>query len=120
METKRNRTKKTNIILDSFTYSSAFKFSLFFLIIGLYNITVNPDILGIFNIIIVGILAFFDFGYYRIFEAFLYLSPQKFLSKNEIEQVLDKKRFEFRAHMVPGILYIIITWLLLVILIIIN
>jgi hypothetical protein len=88
--------------------------------LGLNKTAFNPDILGIINIILVGLLAFFDFGYYRIFEGFLYLSPEKFLRDKERKEVLDEKRYEFRAHMIPGILYVAITWLMLIFLLLIN
>ncbi len=95
-------------------------FAIFYIIIGLYNISFNSNLLGIINIILVGILAFFDFGYYRIFEGFLYLSPQKFFTEKEKKEVLNEKRKEFRAHMIPGVLYVVITWLIFIILLIIN
>ncbi|MGZ7117829.1 MAG: hypothetical protein ACXVHS_10350 [Methanobacterium sp.] len=95
-------------------------FAIFFIILGLNNTYFNPNLLGVTNIVLVGLLAFFDFGYYRIFEAFLYLSPQKFLTDKERKEVLNEERFEFRAHMIPGILYVVITWLILIILLIIN
>ena len=37
--------------------------------------------LGVTNIVLVGILAFFDFGYYRIFEAILYNSPEEVFNR---------------------------------------
>jgi hypothetical protein len=97
-----------------------FNFAIFFIILGLNKTAFNPDILGIINIILVGLLAFFDFGYYRIFDGFLYLSPEKFLRDKERKEVLDEKRYEFRAHMIPGILYVAITWLMLIFLLLIN
>ena len=49
-------------------------------------------------------MAFFDFGYYRIFKAFLYKYPEKFLTDKEINEVLDDKRKEFGAYMMSEVL----------------
>jgi len=95
-------------------------FAVFYIILGLNKTLFNPDLLGVINIVLVGLLAFFDFGYYRIFESFLYLSPEKFLTEKERKEVLDDKRNEFRAHFIPGIFYVIATWIMLIILLLIN
>ena len=95
-------------------------FAIFYIIMGLEEAPFNPNFLGVINIILVGLLSFFDFGYYRIFEAFLYLSPEKFLTDEERMEVLDDKRDEFLAHLIPGILYVAVTWIMLLLLIYIN
>lgn len=95
-------------------------FALFFIILGINEIPFDSTIIGCINIVLVGLLSFFDFGYYRIFEGFLYGFPDKFLSKIEKMEILDDEREEFRAHMIPGILYVIVTWLLLLFLLFIN
>lgn len=95
-------------------------FAIFYIILGLNETPFSPNFIGIINIILVGLLAFFDFGYYRIFEGFLYLSPEKFLTNKERIEILDDKKDEFRAHMIPGALYVLTTWIILMILILIN
>lgn len=70
-----------------------------------------------FNGILIGLLSFFDFGYYRIFESILYLSPESFYSDDERDRILAKEKGEFQAHFVPGILYIVATTIMLLILI---
>lgn len=97
-----------------------FNFAIFFITLGLNKTPFNPGLLGVINIILVGMLAFFDFGYYRIFEGFLYLYPEKFLSIKDRKEVLDDERYEFRAHIIPGVLYVVITWLMLIFLLFIN
>lgn len=95
-------------------------FAIFYILLGITETPFNPSLLGVINIVLVGLLAFFDFGYYRIFEAFLYLFPEKFLSKKERNEVLDDKRNEFRVHMIPGALYVAGTWIILLFLLLIN
>jgi hypothetical protein len=43
-------------------------FAIFYIIIGLNDPLFDPSIIGIINIVLVGLLSFFDFEYYRIFE----------------------------------------------------
>lgn len=43
-----------------------------------------------------------------------------YLSKEGMDEVLDKRRGEFRSHFISGIIYVIITWLMLLDLILIN
>jgi Na+/H+-dicarboxylate symporter len=92
-------------------------FAIFFVIIGTYNINFDMTLRGVFSIVLVGLLSFFDFGYYRIFEAALYYSPDTFFTKKEQEEILEKERGEVRAHLIPGICYVVATIMMLLILI---
>lgn len=73
---------------------------------------------GVLDIVLVGSLSFFDFGYYRIFEAVLYYSPDTFFTKKEQDEILEKERGEVRAHLIPGICYVMATIVMLLLLII--
>lgn len=95
-------------------------FAIFFVTIGIYEINFDMTVLGVFNIVLVGLLSFFDFGYYRIFEAALYYSPDTFFTKEEQDKILEKERGEVRAHLIPGICYVVATFVMLFILIIWN
>ena len=95
-------------------------FAAFFIILGIYNISFEPDLHGALNIVLVGLLSFFDFGYYRIFEAILYLSPKTFYTVEEVDDVLFEDRGEFQAHLLPGILYVIATAIMIFIVIILK
>lgn len=93
-------------------------FAFFFLVLGLYNVTFDPNIRGVINIVLVGLLSFFDFGYYRIFEAVLYYSPDTFFTPAEQDEMLEKERGEVRAHLIPGIAYVAATMVMLLVILI--
>lgn len=93
-------------------------FAFFFLILGVYNVTFDMSIRGVLTIVLVGLLSFFDFGYYRIFEAVLYYSPGTFFTPKEQDEMLEKERGEIRAHLIPGICYVVATVVMLLLLII--
>lgn len=76
------------------------------------------SIRGVLTIVLVGLLSFFDFGYYRIFEAVLYYSPGTFFTPKEQDEMLEKERGEIRAHLIPGICYVVATVVMLLLLII--
>ncbi|MGB9979509.1 hypothetical protein [Methanobacterium sp.] len=95
-------------------------FGIFFILLGIYDIRFQLDLYGILNIVLVGLLSFFDFGYYRIFESILYLSPNTFYTSREANEILDDERNEFQAHFIPGILYVIASAIMILIVIIIK
>ena len=95
-------------------------FAAFFIILGIYNISFKPDLYGVLNIVLVGLLSFFDFGYYRIFEAVLYLSPKTFYPDEEIEEVLFEDRGEFQAHLIPGVMYVLASIIMVFIVILLK
>ena len=93
-------------------------FAVFYIILLLNNISIETSVQGAFNIVLIGLLSFFDFGYYRIFEAMLYLSPNTFYTDEEQKILLVKDKGEFKAHFIPGVLYVIATAIIFVILIV--
>lgn len=93
-------------------------FAAFLLILGIYNVSFDLNINGALNIVLVALSSFFDFGYYRIFESILYLSPKTFYTDEEVDKMLDDNRDEFRAHFIPGILYVIASFIMIFIVII--
>ncbi|MGB9202101.1 hypothetical protein, partial [Methanobacterium sp.] len=44
-------------------------FAVFYIILSLNNISIQSSPEGAFTIVLIGLLSFFDFGYYRIYEA---------------------------------------------------
>jgi hypothetical protein len=64
-----------------------------------------------------GFLSFFSFGYYRIFEAFLNAFPEFFYSKDELSRRHTEMRPGFLAHFIPGLLYILLTILVLILIV---
>ena len=93
-------------------------FAVFYIILLLNNISIETSVQGAFNIVLIGLLSFFDFGYYRIFESMLYLSPNTFYTDEEQKVLLVKDKGEFKAHFIPGVLYVIATAIIFVILIV--
>jgi hypothetical protein len=92
-------------------------FAIFYIVLSINNISIETSILGVLEIVIIGLLSFFDFGYYRIFEAIIYLSPNTFYSQKEQDEILVQDKGEFKAHFIPGVLYVIVTSILFIILI---
>ena len=96
---------------------SLLNFAIFLLILGIYDVSFDPNLNGALNIVLVSLSSFFDFGYYRIFESILYLSPKSFYTDKEAVDMLDDNRNEFQAHFIPGILYIIASSIMIIIVI---
>ena len=92
-------------------------FAVFYIILSFNNVSIETSISGAIKIVLIGLLPFFEFGYYRIFESILYLSPNTFYSESEQNEILAKDKDEFTAHFIPGILYVIATAILFIILI---
>ena len=92
-------------------------FAVFYIILSLNNISIETSLQGVIKIVLIGLLSFFDFGYYRIYEAILYLSPNTFYTDKEQGDILVKDKGEFKAHFIPGVLYVIVTSILFIILI---
>lgn len=92
-------------------------FAIFYIIMSINNISIENSIQGAFKIVLIGLLSFFDFGYFRIYESMLYLSPNTFYTDQEQEDVLVKDKGEFKAHFIPGILYVVVTAIIFIILI---
>jgi len=95
-------------------------FAVYLIGLGVYNITFDPYLRGIINVVLVGLLSFFDFGYYRIYEAILYAYPEAFYTDQERVEVLEKERGEVRAHLIPGMAYVMATLMIFLVLILYN
>jgi len=89
------------------------QFAILFALLGLFDIQFNATFTGISRIILVGISSFFAFGYFRIYEAFLHRSPAMFFADDEQMGAFIERRPDFLAHLVPGVLYLVVPTLLL-------
>ena len=89
------------------------QFAITYLVLGEYPITLDMTPIGVMNIVMIGLLSFFSFGYYRIFEAFLNGFPEVFYSEEELGKRHTEIRPVFLAHFIPGLLYILLTILVL-------
>ncbi len=92
-------------------------FALLFILLGSVNIRFDMTIDGISNVVLISLSSFFDFGYFRIYEAFLHSYPESFFADEERIQIerLVKIRPDFSAHFIPGALYVSLSTLMMLI-----
>jgi hypothetical protein len=90
-------------------------FSILFSLLGNFNINFDSTIEGLSNLILISLASFFDFGYYRIYEAIMHKSPESFFAEEELVQHLSKIRPDFWAHFMPGLLYVFLSTLIMLI-----
>jgi hypothetical protein len=92
-----------------------FQFAILFALLGLIDVRFDMTIRGILNVTLIGLGSFFDFGYFRIYEAFLHRYPESFFAD---EETIQKARFlhpDFWAHFIPGALYVTLSTLMVLI-----
>jgi hypothetical protein len=70
---------------------------------------------GILNVALIGVGSFFEFGYFRIYEAFLHKYPESFFADEEKIQKEHLIRPDFWAHFIFGVLYVILSALMILI-----
>lgn len=89
------------------------QFGVLFTLLGNFNVSFGPDIFGVINIVLVSVGSFFSFGYFRIFEAIIHSFPERFFTKEEQSIPSFTLRPYFYAHFIPGLLYVVVSTLLL-------
>ena len=89
------------------------QFAILFALLGLFAAQLDATLAGIVRIILISISSFFSFGYYRIYEAFLHRSPDRFFADDERDEFVHALRPDFWAHFIPGALYLVIPTLML-------
>ncbi len=92
-------------------------FAITYLVLGRYIVALDMTPYGVLNIVMIGFLSFFSFGYYRIFEAFLNGFPRFFYSELELGKQHRETKPKFWAHFIPGLLYILMTALVQILII---
>jgi len=90
-------------------------FAILFTLLGLFNVTFNPTVSGVIRIILISISSFYTFGYFRLYEAVVHGFPIKFFSHEDQKEEKTKISPHFVAHFIPGILYVVLSTLLLVV-----
>ncbi|MGA9098967.1 MAG: hypothetical protein WB392_08570 [Methanotrichaceae archaeon] len=92
-----------------------FHFGFLFILLGTVNIRFDMTIEGISNIILISLSSFFEFGYFRIYEAFLHSYPESFFGDEELIQLNRSGKIlpDFWAHFIPGALYVILSTFLM-------
>jgi hypothetical protein len=58
-------------------------FVILFLLLGSFNVQFNMTTRGISNVFLISLSSFFDFGYFRIYEAFIHRYPGSFFADEE-------------------------------------
>ena len=90
-------------------------FAILFTLLGLFNVTFSETVAGIASIVLISISSFFSFGYLRLYEAVLHTFPDTFFSDDDLRDRALEIRPQFWAHFVPGVLYITVSTLLLLV-----
>ena len=92
-------------------------FSILFILLGSFNIQFDMTFSGLSNIFLISLSSFFDFGYYRIYEAFLHRYPESFFPDEERVKLESSGKIlpDFWAHFIPGLLYVISSTLMMLI-----
>jgi len=92
-------------------------FAVLFILLGSVDVQFDTTIRGISNVVLISFSSFFDFGYFRIYEAFLHGYSESFFGEEELLQFQGsgKIRPDFGAHFIPGVLYIIGSTLMMLI-----
>lgn len=92
-------------------------FAILFLLLGSVDVEIAMTSRGIFNVVLIGFGSFFEFGYFRIYEAFLQLYPEFFFTDEDLVQLESsgQLRPNFWAHFIPGILYVLLSTLMIII-----
>jgi hypothetical protein len=90
-------------------------FAILFILLGSIDVRFDMTISGILNVALIGVGSFFEFGYFRIYEAFLHKYPESFFAEEERIQKERLIRPDFWAHFIPGALYVILSTLMVLI-----
>lgn len=90
-------------------------FAILFILLGSVDISLDMTINGILNVTLISIGSFFEFGYFRIYEAFLHKYPDSFFADEESIRKELSVRSDFWGHFLPGALYVIVSTLMVVI-----
>ena len=94
------------------------QFAITFSLLDGVNVALDLTFSDTLMIVAIGFLSFFQFGYYRIFEAIINLRPEVFFLEEGRQKYLKEERREFRSHFVPGVLYIVGSVLVLVLILV--
>jgi hypothetical protein len=90
-------------------------FAILFILLGSIDVRFDTTIRGILNVALIGVGSFFEFGYFRIYEAFLHKYLESFFADEERKQKEFLIRPDFWAHFIPGVLYVILSTLMVLI-----
>jgi hypothetical protein len=90
-------------------------FAILFIHLGSIDVRFDTTISGILNVALIGVGSFFEFGYFRIYEAFLHKYFDSFFADEERIQKERLIRPDFWAHFIPGALYVTLSTLMVLI-----
>jgi hypothetical protein len=89
------------------------QFAFFLNIIGTLKIPFDMTFDGISNVVLISLSSFFEFGYFRIYEACLHRYPESFFAEEELIERLDIIRPDFLGHFIPGVTYVLLSALVI-------
>ncbi|MEN6341951.1 MAG: hypothetical protein ABFC89_05270 [Methanospirillum sp.] len=90
-------------------------FAILFTLLGVFDVTFTESVTGVVRIILISVSSFFSFGYYRLYEATIHSFPETFFAEDEQPERPVEIRPQFWAHFIPGLLYVSVSTLLLLI-----
>ncbi len=90
-------------------------FAILFILLGSIDVRFDMTISGILNVALIGVGSFFEFGYFRVYEAFMHKYPESFFTDEERIQKGSSIRSDFWAHFIPGALYVTLSTLMILI-----
>ena len=90
-------------------------FGLLFVFIGSSSVPFDLTLDGVSNVILVSLSSLFEFGYFRMYEAFLHTYPKLFFTEEEIEEHTVRILPGFWSHFAPGLIYVLLSTILMLI-----
>jgi len=92
-------------------------FSILFILLGSIDVRFDTTINGISNVVLIGLGSFFEFGYFRIYEAFMHRYPEHFFPDEDRVKLMSLGKIlpDFWAHFIPGALYVILSTIMVLI-----
>src|SRR5674536_317308 len=90
-------------------------FAFFLVLLGTLKIPFDMTFDGISNVVLISLSSFFEFGYFRIYEAYLHRYPESFFAEEELIERVNLIRPDFLGHFIPGLIYVLLSTLVILI-----
>jgi len=90
-------------------------FAFFLVLLGTLKIPFDMTFDGISNVVLISLSSFFELGYFRIYEAYLHRYPESFFAEEELIERVNLIRPDFLGHFIPGMIYVLLSTLVILI-----